>query len=205
MTRANKAADELAKKGAALHPMDPLALDRISRSGQVVEIILKYIACVVSYTVKKYHELGISPEVSPPPEPPVAIVSVSEGLPHEIVWDPRTSKYKCVACWSSSDDKFRLYRKPCPAPLGHGHGIRMVGKYISCFYCGSFSSSKTYKLSNICARKPRDANALTRLNRLNQGRDPYNNVDLGRVTLPSTRVFDALSDSPEHVAMRMLT
>ena len=94
-----------------LHPMCDEALDRIDKSTKVVSVLCRFLAFVVGHYLHRLSLLDPPPlcVYPPPPVPPVEVVLPSRGHPHEIVWDPLSKRFRCVACWSSNARKIVLY------------------------------------------------------------------------------------------------
>lgn len=189
--KANACADSHAKLGAALHPQDPAAQQRMQRCMMISSQVVRFLGrtalwiqthCAVQLAAARESRTEAAARNSGLGG--LRVVEPRFGARHEIVVHPNDPRARCCMCWSSAPDPIMLAREPCAAPLGTGHCIFRLGPYVFCASCGAFSKVHALKLQRLCTHRCTNPRVL---GLLSQGRDPYKRSLIGR----PERIFPA--------------
>ena len=156
-----------------MHPRDSHAEARIEQDELLIRSLAIYFGRVIAQYLSEL-TLPRAPKRVRDPwfVPPVTLVGRAEGIPHFVVYDPATNRYRCTYCWSSSKHRWELAKQPCPMPHGTGHVVRRVGQVVFCRQCGAHSSTNVSHLTRLCLKRPSSDIQRYRLQRLMDGRHP---------------------------------
>ena len=162
---ANGLADKAAKKGAALHPRDEAAMERIQHVAELVPIVVKFQARLMAacgrVTLQPYKEgrkrrAGGNANIR-------AARAAARRRGHVVTrWG---SRVRCSRCLKSARSPTYLKLMNCMSKGEQTHRLWMSDGTTFCAACGGHSRVKTYLLSRSCRGNPTPAGrrALARL------------------------------------------
>jgi len=176
---ANNIADEYAKEGAALHPADSSAQDRIKRTDESVYAVARYLGSLIAWYHKQFGSLHVSLEDDQHDACDKSWLLVSGpkyGVPHIAVTAGTGMRTRCCACWASTGESRAFDTRFCPQPEGTGHVMFQLADMVFCQRCGAYSSTSVRKLSRPCTGKVADK---WRWSKMMQGMQPVSSKYIG--------------------------